>query len=131
MIMIYYIHTIIMLQLGRCTLLITSKENGNAFKNQEFCMGVFRQMGTYNDKPLYKQDEGGCYLFYCKEDKSWGIGPQDPNKNCYNTIYMKNTCVSSDGDGPDQLNSPWQYWSRKENTWKQDDQSIQVHVLQG
>jgi hypothetical protein len=37
------------------------------------CLGVYRIVGDYNGKPLYKQDEGENYLYYQK--KTWLVGP--------------------------------------------------------
>ena len=46
---------------------------GSAAEQQMTCLGVYRIVGDYNGKPLYKQDEGENYLYY--QNKTWLVGP--------------------------------------------------------
>ena len=86
-------------------------------------------MGTYNGKPLYKQDGGEHYLYYNRELSTWMVGPQ-VGKN-YGWLRKQrsrrggSTGSSSDSDSddgdaadsrrspsrllPDDLSGGWQY----------------------
>ena len=46
---------------------------GSAAKEQPSCLGIYRNIGDHNNKPLYKQDDGENYLYY--QNKAWLVGP--------------------------------------------------------
>ena len=51
------------------------------------CLGVYRMVGDFNNKPLYKQDEGENYLYY--QNKTWLVGPK---------LNVSHAGASSSGD---------------------------------
>ena len=70
------------------------------------CLGVYRMVGDFNKKPLYKQDEGENYLYY--QNKTWLVGPKlnvshagahsGDNSSCFNDYaWMKLDGGKSDG----------------------------------
>ena len=56
---------------GGYTVVLSS--TGSAAKQQPACLGVYRMVGEYNNKPLYKQDDGENFLYY--QNKTWQVGP--------------------------------------------------------
>ena len=66
----------------RCyTILIYGSPDGEASKEIPMAMGVFRLIGVFNGRPLYKKDGGEMYLYYLSgawmdaDDHLWSMLP--------------------------------------------------------
>ncbi len=51
------------------------KPDGPAAENVPMTMGIFRLVGVFNGKPLYKKDEGEMYMYYLGQAEAWMVGP--------------------------------------------------------
>ncbi len=132
---------------------IVLKSTSSANKTLPLCMGVYRLIGRYDNRPLYKQDGGEHYLYHNKTFGAWMVGPQI-GKN-YGWLRKqregRNGSVStSDGSSdededriaprllPEDLSGGWQYQQLGGNdedddglAWLSDDQTLKVEPLRG
>merc|ERR1712136_449382 len=85
---------------------VVLSSSGSAAEQQMTCLGVYRMVGDFNKKPLYKQDEGENYLYY--QNKTWLVGPKlnvshagahsGDNSSCFNDYaWVKLDGGKSDG----------------------------------
>ena len=50
------------------------KSEGVVKEHQADVLGVYRMIDSYNDRPVYKQEGGENYLYYCQAKSSWMVG---------------------------------------------------------
>merc|ERR1719167_2142561 len=53
---------------------VVLRSSGGAANHQPSCLGVYRLIDSLNDRPVYKQEGGENYLYYCQAKSSWMVG---------------------------------------------------------
>jgi len=53
---------------------VVLRSSGGAANHQPSCLGVYRLIDSLNDRPVYKQEGGENYLYYCSAKSSWMVG---------------------------------------------------------
>ncbi|TRY69458.1 hypothetical protein TCAL_10191 [Tigriopus californicus] len=103
------------------TLMVESE--GNAAIHQRGCLGTYRVVDLYNNKPVYKQDEGDHFLYYSNEQNAWLIGARVGQERGW-------VRIKSDGHEltPLDLKSTWEYTNHlvhsNESEWLEDDHTL-------
>ena len=118
------------LSLGGYTVVL--KSSGGAAKNQADCLGVYRVVDNYNDRPVYKQDCGDHYLYYHREYDCWMVG----SRVGHEFGWIKNDRGGRGETGLADLPTGWQYQpvaraDKVDGAWLADDESLRVEILKG
>jgi len=107
------------------------KSEGAVKHHQADVLGVYRMVDSYNDRPVYKQDQGENYIYYSATSNSWLVGTvvghqygwlRNPSENAGKRRWI-----------PD-LRSGWEYrplvrGNQLGNGWCTDDGTLRIESL--
>lgn len=105
------------------------KSDGVVKQHQADVLGVYRMVDSYNDRPVYKQDEGENYIYYSATSSSWLVGT---------VVGHQHGWLRQQSAGqrwlPD-LTAGWEYRPLLRNnnlgltTWCSDDGTLRIESL--
>jgi len=109
---------------------VVLKSNGPAGFKQPSCMGVYRMIDQYNDKPAYKQDGGEHYMFFNAKLSCWMVG----SRVGQNYGWMRNESKNQNDKLIPDMTTGWHYQplaqeGNIEAKWMDDDQTLRVEAL--
>jgi len=107
------------------------KSEGAVKHHQADVLGVYRMVDSYNDRPVYKQDQGENYIYYSATSNSWLVGTvvghqygwlRNPSENAGKRRWI-----------PD-LRTGWEYrplvrGNELGNGWCTDDGTLRIESL--
>jgi len=107
------------------------KSEGIVRDHQADVLGVYRMVDHYNDRPVYKQDDGENYIYYSATSSSWLVGTVVGHQ--YGWLRNGSAGASSRRWIPD-LETGWEYrpltrTSELSNTWCTDDGTLRIESL--
>ena len=118
------------LLLGGFTVVL--KSSGLAADHQHDCLGVYRMVDVYNDKPVYRQDVGDHYLYYNAAHTTWMIG----SRIGHDFGWIKNSSPEHEKNRLPDLRTGWEYQplaraDHLDSHWVGDDHTLHVEILRG
>ena len=108
------------------------KSNDKAELRQPSCLGVYRMVGLWNAKPVYKQDNDEHYLYFNSKEQCWMVG----SRWGHNYGWLKNMSKGQEKTPLLELKHGWAYapLAQEEHvkaTWERDDLNLTVEPLGG
>jgi len=110
------------------------KSDGAVKQHQADVLGVYRMVDSYNDRPVYKQDEGENYIYYSSSSSSWLVGTVVGHQHGW--LRQRNATTGGGGRRwlPD-LAAGWEYRPLLRNnqlgldSWCSDDGTLRIESL--
>ena len=111
---------------------VVLKSTGAAAEHQIECMGVYRMVDVFNDKPVYRQDVGDHYLYYNGQHNTWMVG----SRVGHDFGWIKNSSPEHQKNRLPDLRTGWEYQplaraDHLDSHWNGDDNTLHVEVLRG
>merc|ERR1712168_1116479 len=107
------------------------KSDGAVKQHQADVLGVYRMVDSYNDRPVYKQDEGENYIYYSATSSSWLVGTVVGHQHGW---LRQQSGAAGQRWQPD-LTAGWEYRPLLRNnnlgltTWCSDDGTLRIESL--
>ena len=91
-------------------------------------LGVYRLVDTHQKRPLYQQDGGANYIFFCPSGSSWVVGTVVGME--YG--WARNRSLEAGSvRWPGDLERGWEYRDSLTGSWRSDDTSLRVEPIPG